>query len=104
MKSLPSIFPLWNDYGFEICDPTFLLVGAGACRNQTVQQEIVLIHDHQAAIGMVKTDAGKQLVVSLYEDFNKEPSQYPANFWATVQTEEDTADTLLIALSYEAKP
>lgn len=63
-----------------------------------------VIHGHLARIGLVETNAGRELVVRLFDTAQRFSVKYPANFWATVQGDEDVADTLLIALSYEAAP
>jgi hypothetical protein len=63
-----------------------------------------MIHGRRALIGLVKTQAGRALVVTFFDRDNREWAKYPANFWSTVQDDEDIADTLLIALSYEPKP
>jgi len=62
------------------------------------------LHGHLARIGLVETKAGRELAVTLFDTVQRLGMKYPANFWATVQGDEDVADTLLIALSYEAAP
>lgn len=55
------------------------------------------VGDHKACVGAVKNDAGRELVVTILGNDTKEVWKYPANFWAQVQSDEDIADTLVIA-------
>lgn len=63
-----------------------------------------MIDGHRASIGLVMTDAGRELRVTILDPDLREFRRYPANFWAQVRNEEDVADTLLIAMSYKAAP
>ena len=58
-------------------------------------------------IGMKKKGADKILTISIVPDGGAgqigSPLTYPANFWATVKTEEDIADLTQIAMSYVPK-
>ena len=74
-----------------------------------------IVHGYLAHIGLVKTESGRELVVTLVgrgtsrleavrQSIARAPFKYPANFRATVKTDEDVVDVLLIAMSYEAKP
>lgn len=60
-----------------------------------------MIHGNRAIIGLVKTKEARELVVTLLGPDIREPFKYPANFWATVQNDEDITDVLLVALSYK---
>jgi hypothetical protein len=70
-----------------------------ACKCIWYKEQV--IHGHLARIGLVETKAGRELAVTIFDTVQRFGWKYPANFWATVQGDEDVADTLLIALSYE---
>jgi hypothetical protein len=59
-------------------------------------------------IGMEKRGEDKVLTISIVPEggvgqITRSPWTYPANFWATVKTEEDIADLTQIAMSYSPK-
>lgn len=60
-----------------------------------------LMGDRRVYAGLEAKTGKKILTVSVVSsDGAHDPFKYPANFTATVQSEEDMADVLLIALSY----
>jgi hypothetical protein len=66
------------------------------------------VNDGKYYIGMEKKDGNKILIISVIPkegwSVAHYVSSYPANFWATVRTEEDIADAILIATSYCPTP
>jgi len=63
------------------------------------------IGDRRCYLGMQKQGENKKLTISIVPkngNDGKKPMAYPANFWATVTTEEQVVDLTLIAITYSA--
>jgi hypothetical protein len=57
------------------------------------------VNGHNTWIGLNK----EKLVVTIYDPGKKEIASFPANFWATVKSENDVIEVLKIIFSYRLK-
>jgi hypothetical protein len=58
---------------------------------------------HKVYIGLVKSEQGNELIITLADNDIKDPHAYPANFWTIVKDENDFRELLKIVLTYKSK-
>ena len=62
------------------------------------------INGRKVSSGIMNQDEKKQLIITITEEKQKGAFQFPANFWADFDRDEEIGEIMLIALSYSPHP